>query len=47
MKQRCGRYNPSWKYGLLFLNIKYKNDMYAPAVLQKLATDCLIFELSK
>ena len=31
-------------YGLLYF-IKHKNDMHAPAVLQKQTISCLVFEL--
>ena len=33
-------------YELLYF-IKYKNDIHAPAALQKLAEGCLVFELLK
>ena len=35
MKQGCGGYTPLWKNEFLYF-IKYKNDMHAPAALQKL-----------
>ena len=45
MKQQIyGRCNPSWEYGLLYF-MKPKNDMHAPAVLQKLVIHCLILKL--
>ena len=46
MKQKMWWVQSRKKHGLLYF-IKHKNDMHAPAALQKLDIGCWIIELSK